>query len=86
MADDITDGVRQLIGSGQADPARICIVGISYGGYAALYAGAMHPELYKCVASWAGVSDLPAMLKFEELGAVARTLEKYRLLLGKGYR
>jgi dipeptidyl aminopeptidase/acylaminoacyl peptidase len=58
MADDITDGVRSLIESGQVDPARICIFGASYGGYAALYAGAKHPELYKCVVSWAGLSDL----------------------------
>lgn len=65
MADDITDGVRQLIASGQADPNRICIFGASYGGYAALYAGATHPELYKCVVSWAGLSDLTADMKYE---------------------
>ena len=65
MADDITDGVRQLIASKQVDPTRICIFGASYGGYAALYAGAKHPELYKCVVSWAGVSDLPRVLDFE---------------------
>ncbi len=63
MADDITDGVRALIASGQADPNRICIFGASYGGYAALYAGATHPELYKCVVSWAGLSDLSANLQ-----------------------
>ena len=58
MANDITDGVKALIAAGQADPSRICIFGASYGGYAALYAGATHPELYKCVVSWAGLSDL----------------------------
>ncbi|MDR3512586.1 MAG: alpha/beta fold hydrolase [Caulobacteraceae bacterium] len=67
MADDITDGVRKLIETGQADPKRICIFGASYGGYAALYAGATHPELYKCVVSWAGVADLAAMLNYEKL-------------------
>lgn len=66
MADDITDGVRQLIATGQADPKRICIFGASYGGYAALYAGATHPELYKCVVSWAGLSDLEADMKYEQ--------------------
>ena len=66
MANDVTDGVRRLIETGQADPGRICIFGASYGGYAALYAGATHPELYKCVVSWAGVSDLPKMLDFED--------------------
>ena len=65
MQDDLTDGVQQLIKSGQADPARVCIFGASYGGYAALYGGAQSPELYKCVASFAGVSDLRALVGWE---------------------
>ena len=65
MQDDITDGVRQLIASGRADGRRICIFGASYGGYAALYGGATTPELYKCVASFAGVSDLKALVQWE---------------------
>lgn len=67
MADDITDAVRQLIKAGQADPSRICIFGGSYGGYAALFAGATHPELYKCVVSWAGLSDLNVDMGYEKL-------------------
>ena len=66
MADDVTDGVRALIAQRVADPARICIFGASYGGYAALVAGATHPELYKCVASWAGLSDLAQQLRREK--------------------
>jgi dipeptidyl aminopeptidase/acylaminoacyl peptidase len=62
MQDDVTDGVKLLIKSGRADPDRICIVGASYGGYAALAGGAFTPELYKCVAAIAPVSDLPRML------------------------
>ncbi len=62
MQDDVSDGVRHLIADGTADPQRICIVGASYGGYAALAGGAFTPDLYACVASIAGVSDLPAML------------------------
>ena len=65
MQDDLTDGVQELIRSGQADPARVCIFGASYGGYAALYGGAQSPELYKCVASFAGVSDLRALVGWE---------------------
>ncbi|QUD89896.1 alpha/beta hydrolase family protein [Phenylobacterium montanum] len=66
MADDVTDGVKALISSGQADPNRICVFGASYGGYAALWAGATHPELYKCVVSWAGDADLMLSMKFEK--------------------
>jgi dipeptidyl aminopeptidase/acylaminoacyl peptidase len=62
MQDDVTDGVRHFIADGTADPTRICIVGASYGGYAALAGGAFTPDVYACVASIAGVSDLPTML------------------------
>ena len=36
MQDDITDGVNWLIDEGIADPDRIAIYGVSYGGYATL--------------------------------------------------
>jgi dipeptidyl aminopeptidase/acylaminoacyl peptidase len=62
MQDDITDGVKKLIADGVADPKRICIVGGSYGGYAALAGATFTPDLYACAASFAGVSDLGAML------------------------
>ena len=66
MQDDITDGVRHLIDSGTADAQRVCIFGASFGGYAALYGGAQTPELYKCVASFAGVADLKALVEWEK--------------------
>jgi dipeptidyl aminopeptidase/acylaminoacyl peptidase len=62
MQDDVTDGVRYLIAGGTADPARICIAGGSYGGYAALAGAAFTPDLYACAVSFAGVSDLPKMI------------------------
>jgi len=65
MQSDITEGVKRLIETGQADPGRICIVGASYGGYAALIGGAQNPDLYKCVVSRAGISDLVSMMKWE---------------------
>lgn len=62
MQDDITDGVQKLIADGIADPKRICIVGASYGGYAALAGATFTPDLYACAISYAGVSDVAAML------------------------
>ncbi len=62
MQDDVTDGVRAMIAQGIADPHRICIVGMSYGGYAALAGAAFTPELYACAISVNGVSDLRALL------------------------
>ena len=58
MQQDITAGVRYLVDQKIADPARICIVGASYGGYAALWGLVQDPDLYKCGVSVAGVSDL----------------------------
>jgi dipeptidyl aminopeptidase/acylaminoacyl peptidase len=58
MQTDLSDGVRHLVGQGVVDPKRVCIVGASYGGYAAL-AGATHdPGFYRCAAAFGGVSDL----------------------------
>jgi dipeptidyl aminopeptidase/acylaminoacyl peptidase len=62
MQDDITDGVKKLIADGIADPKRVCIVGGSYGGYAALAGAALTPDVYACAVSFAGISDLPRML------------------------
>jgi dipeptidyl aminopeptidase/acylaminoacyl peptidase len=58
MQDDVTDGTRWLIEQKYADPSRICIVGGSYGGYAALEGAAKEPDLYRCAAAWAPVTDL----------------------------
>ena len=61
MQDDLTDATRWAIDQGHADPARICIYGASYGGYAALMGAAKEPSLYKCAAGYVGVYDLPMM-------------------------
>jgi dipeptidyl aminopeptidase/acylaminoacyl peptidase len=61
MQDDITAGVRHLIARGIADPKKICIVGGSYGGYAALWGLVKTPELYQCGVSFAGVADIEFM-------------------------
>ncbi len=58
MQDDITDGVKWAVAQGIADPKRVCIVGASYGGYAAMWGVVKDPDLYKCAVSIAGVSLL----------------------------
>ena len=69
MQNDITDGVKNMISTGVADPNRVCIVGWSYGGYAALAGLAYSPELYKCGVAGAPVSDLPVMLEWASKNA-----------------
>ena len=62
MQDDITNGVKKLIADGIADAERICIVGGSYGGYAALAGATLTPDLYACAVSVNGVTDLMALI------------------------
>jgi dipeptidyl aminopeptidase/acylaminoacyl peptidase len=73
--DDITDGARWAIKRGIADPNRVCIVGWSFGGYAALLGAVRNSDLYKCSASIAGVSDLIELQDDDRLftgGRIAR--------------
>jgi dipeptidyl aminopeptidase/acylaminoacyl peptidase len=62
MQDDLSDGVKYLTSNGIADPAKVCIMGWSYGGYAAMAGATLTPELYRCAIAGAGVSDLEDML------------------------
>ncbi|MEO7600240.1 MAG: S9 family peptidase [Opitutus sp.] len=57
IQDDIEDGTRWAIASGVADPSRVGLFGMSYGGYSALFALGKTPELYRCGISFAGVTD-----------------------------
>jgi len=65
MQTDLSDGVRYLAQEGIIDPARTCIVGASYGGYAALAGPTLDPGVYRCAVSVAGVSNLRDMLRYE---------------------
>ena len=58
MIDDMIDGVRWTIAQGQVDPARICVYGGSYGGYASLMLPIRAPDLFKCAIDYVGVTDL----------------------------
>ncbi len=62
MQSDLDDGVRHLVKKGLVDEERVCILGASYGGYAALWAGVFSPRMYRCHVSVNGVSDLRAMI------------------------
>lgn len=64
MQDDLNDAVKALADLGIADPARVCMVGASYGGYAAIRAAQRDGKKYRCAVSYAGVSDLNRMMKY----------------------
>ncbi len=66
MLTDMSDGLAHLAKEGVIDPKRGCIVGASYGGYAAMAGVTVQNGVYRCAVAVSGLSDLPAMLKWEE--------------------
>lgn len=63
MQHDLTDAVRWAVREGIADPRRIGIAGISYGGYATLAGLAFTPELYACGAEICGPANIKTLLE-----------------------
>lgn len=72
MQDDLDDGMDWLVEQGIADPARVCVVGSSYGGYAALWGVLRNPERYRCAASFAGVTDWKTQLRYDRKSLESR--------------
>ncbi|CAN5371677.1 S9 family peptidase [soil metagenome] len=65
MQDDLNDAVDWAVKEGIADAKRVCIVGASYGGYAAMRAAQRDGAKFRCAISYAGVSDLAAMMRYD---------------------
>jgi dipeptidyl aminopeptidase/acylaminoacyl peptidase len=74
MQTDLSDGVHYLVKHGIADPARVCIVGASYGGYAVLAGVTIDPGVYRCAVSVAGISDLARFLEWHGRGGLDDTV------------
>ncbi|HYG47910.1 MAG TPA: alpha/beta fold hydrolase [Allosphingosinicella sp.] len=66
MQDDLNDAVTHLAAQGIADPGRVCMMGWSYGGYAASRAAQRDGSKYRCAISGAGVHDLPTMVDYDK--------------------
>ena len=65
MQDDLNDILTEYGKKGIIDPTRACIMGWSYGGYAAARGAQRDPELWKCAIAGAGVYDMPMMNKWD---------------------
>jgi dipeptidyl aminopeptidase/acylaminoacyl peptidase len=80
MQTDLSDGVRYLASQGTIDPKRVCIVGASYGGYAALAGVTLDPGVYRCAVDVSGPSSLPKLISwgvFREGSRQGVELERY---------
>lgn len=63
MQDDLLDAAAWAVKQGFADPARICLFGGSYGGYAALVAATQTPETFACIVDVFGPSNLVTLMR-----------------------
>ena len=84
MQTDVSDGLAALAKEGIVDPKRACIVGGSYGGYAALAGVTLQKGLYRCAVSYGGVTDLAGMLSdfSRRAGRVSDTTRYWRAAIG----
>ena len=80
METDITDGLAELARQGLVDPHRACIVGASYGGYAALAGVTLQQGFYRCAVSVAGVADVGLMLR--DLNAIGPSMRYWHSYIG----
>lgn len=87
MQDDLADAASWLVKEKDIDKNKICIVGASYGGYAAMMAAVKQQSIFKCAASFAGVSDLELLLikarKFNNYKVVKKQIGSNSDLLEK---
>jgi len=65
MQTDIDDAYAHLVSEGLASEGQACVLGFSYGGYVALAAATLTPDLYACYIAGAAPSDLIKMLAWE---------------------
>ncbi len=76
MQTDLSDGMAALAAQGIVDSKRACIVGGSYGGYAALAGVTLQHGVYRCAVAVAPVTDLKALIQWENdthgYGEIAR--------------
>lgn len=90
MQTDISDGLAYLAGEGIVNPKRACIVGASYGGYAALAGVTLQKGKYLCAVSVAGISNLEqhatTLLEQSQDDAGLRRSLQYELGSGKDLR
>ena len=84
MLTDMSDGLQSLAKEGIVDPHRVCIVGSSYGGYAALAGVTVQQGLYRCAVSSSGPADLGQMLHWEDerTGSQSQATRFWRRAMG----
>ncbi len=82
MVDDHEDAAKWAVDQGFADPARMCISGASYGGYAALHAPSRPTSPFACAISGLPVTDLKFQRNEADYAANPASVEYWRRVQG----
>lgn len=82
MREDLEDALAAVVASGQVDPDRVCIMGHSYGGFAALNAVMRDQHPYRCAVAFAPVSDVAEQIRQYQSRRHARAYLEWQTMVG----
>jgi dipeptidyl aminopeptidase/acylaminoacyl peptidase len=71
IMNDLIDGVRATAARADIDADRVCVYGISFGGYAALMLPVREPSMFKCSVGFSGRYELAS--KYDQRGIKGET-------------
>ncbi len=63
MQEDLVDAARWAISNGVAEPGRLAIAGVGFGGYSALVGASHSPGEFRCAASFGAITNLTAYIE-----------------------
>ncbi|HEY1427297.1 MAG TPA: prolyl oligopeptidase family serine peptidase [Caulobacteraceae bacterium] len=84
MQTDVSDGVAALAAAGVIDPKRVCILGLDYGGYAAVAGVTLQHGLYRCAVSYWGEFDLADLFEHHIAGPNRIETKYWATFIGVG--
>lgn len=82
MQRDLLSGIEQIRQRGWLDEQRVCIAGMSYGGYAALQGVLSQPQQFRCAMAHAPVTDLAQHIRWLEQQGNHLGAAEWRYLVG----
>ncbi|MBP6077630.1 MAG: S9 family peptidase [Xanthomonadales bacterium] len=82
IMDDIADGLKWAVAQNVVDANRVCIYGVSFGGYAALMNPIRHPDTYRCAIGYAGFYDMEMDYKKGDINDTRRGRNQIEAELG----
>ncbi|MFJ4520983.1 S9 family peptidase [Streptomyces sp. NPDC088810] len=75
--DDVADCAAHAVLAGPADPARLAVMGRSYGGYLTFASLVWHPDLFRTGVAVCGMSDLATFFEGTEPWIAQSAAHKY---------